>query len=65
MSETVQVRSSAISSLNYDEKSMQLTIVFKKGGTETLRNISRKQFNAFKSAPSAGLYYNQHFRGGS
>lgn len=63
MTETVQLKSNAITSLTYDDSTKQLTVVFAKGGTEVLRNISRKEFNAFKSAPSAGLHYNQRYRG--
>jgi len=60
--ETVNLRSTAISSLTYNSASKELVVQFVKGGTETLRNISRKEFDSFKSAPSAGMYYNQHYR---
>jgi hypothetical protein len=60
---TVQLNSSAIRQLQYDEDTSTLVITFAKSGSETLRGISKKQFDAFKSAPSPGLYYNQHLKG--
>jgi len=61
---TVQLNSSAIRQLQYDEDTSTLVITFAKAGSETLRGISKKQFDSFKSAPSPGLYYNQHLKGG-
>jgi hypothetical protein len=60
--ETVGLTSTCINQLRYDSDNKTLEIQFVKGGSETLRNISKEDFKAFRSAPSAGVHYNQRYR---
>jgi hypothetical protein len=57
----VSVSSSAISTLQFDERSNSLTITFTSGKTQTVP-CDKKTYEEFLSAPSIGKFYNQNFR---
>ena len=57
----VQVESSAITQLQFDERASTVTITFTNGTTKTVP-CDKRMYEEFVSAPSVGKFYNQHFR---
>lgn len=57
----VTVNSSAISSLQFNDREESVTITFKNGTTKTVP-CDRQTYDAFVSAPSVGKFYNERFR---
>lgn len=57
----VQVKSSAISTLQFNEREESVSITFTNGTTVT-KPCDRQTYNEFVSAPSVGKFYNQRFR---
>ena len=56
--------SSNIERASYDEDARELTVKFTHGGSYTVPNVPPQKWRSFKSAPSAGAYFNAHFRSG-
>ena len=53
----IQVKSSLIKAIGYDEKTQTLTVEFKKGGKYTYSKVTEQIFNNFRSAPSIGKFF--------
>lgn len=62
MIQTTNFRSTAIARAEYDGDAQQLTVVFAKGGQETIRGVNPAEFRAFSEADSAGQFYNQNLK---
>jgi hypothetical protein len=60
--EIIQVNSTAIVEIGYEEQSMQMKIKFKQGHTYDFCRVPNNIFEAFRNAASKGNYYNLHIR---
>jgi len=57
------VTSSTITSIAHDADSKVMEVKFKSGKTYSFGNVEAHQFEAFRSAESAGKHFHAHFRG--
>ena len=57
----VQIKSSAIQSLQFDEKANMLTVTFANGRSD-VKPCDRATYEQFLKAPSAGKFWNERFR---
>lgn len=57
------ISSSLISRIAYDEEARTLRILFRSGSAYVYHDVPRHEFEALKSAPSAGRYYNGFIKG--
>jgi hypothetical protein len=55
--------SSLISRIAYDDEASTLRISFRSGSLYVYFDVPRSEFDALKSAPSAGRYYNACIKG--
>lgn len=62
MTQTVQLNSSAINSVTYDEETKVLRIEFKRGAEYDYPNVPKSEFTNLITAPSAGKYFNAHIK---
>lgn len=53
-----QVTSSCVASIDYNEKTQQLTVYFVKGGEHTYSGVPKTVYDGFLVAPSKGKYFN-------
>lgn len=58
----IKVKSSAINSIGYDEKTNTLYIEFKKKHVYVYLNVSNKEKKDFLSAESKGKYFNRKIK---
>lgn len=58
----ITVSSTAISAIGYDSSSMQMKIRFKLGRIYTFCRVPKHIFDGLLSAPSKGMYYDNHIR---
>lgn len=57
-----QINSSCVASIDYDEKTQQLTVSFVKGGGHTYSGVPKTVYDGFLVAPSKGKYFNSMVR---
>jgi len=57
------ISSSLISRIAYDEEARTLRILFRSGSAYVYHDVPPSEFEALKSAPSAGRYYNGCIKG--
>lgn len=55
--------SSAISFIDYDESTQDLSVTFRNGGPYVFTGVPRSVVEGWVAAPSAGGYYNRFIRG--
>lgn len=60
--ETIQSESSNIKEFKYEDKTKELTVVFRHGGTYKYKHVERKMFLAMKIAPSHGKFFANHIK---
>ena len=58
-----QPDSSVIDNVTYNHSTRELSIIFVSGNTYTYDNVEPEVFDEFRSAPSAGRYYNRNIKG--
>lgn len=56
------VSSSSIASIGFDDDSETLEVEFVSGSVYRYRGVSQAVFDAFRTAPSKGTYFNAHIR---
>lgn len=54
----IKVQSTNISSVEYNEETGELTVVFKSGGEMVFQGVTPEEYQDFLQAPSAGKYFN-------
>ena len=57
-----KVKSSNLDSLDYDEATKLLTVVFKNGTSYTYSGVPKATYTAFESAESCGTFFHKHIR---
>jgi KTSC domain-containing protein len=58
----ININSSAINAIGYDENSNHLRIEFSHGNTYDYYNVPKEIFEGLLNASSAGSYYNQYIK---
>lgn len=57
-----EVQSSAIVAIGYDELRRVMRVQFRRGWSYDVPNMSREEFEQFRSQPSLGSTFHQHYR---
>lgn len=61
--ETIQVKSSNLKSVAYDENTKRLLVTFlTSGSTYAYQNVPKETVTSLLSAPSKGSYFSKHVR---
>lgn len=55
-------RSSAVQDAEFDPETGRLVIRFRKGGETVVSDCTIQEFRAFTESPSAGQFFNSHFK---
>lgn len=58
----ISVSSSAISSIGYDQLTLQMQIKFKQGHTYTFCRVPQSIFDGLLTSSSKGTYYDRYIR---
>jgi len=59
----VEVSSSMIAAIGYDEQTEAMTVFWNRGTQTDYGNVPKEVFEKFVSAPSVGQFYNQNIKG--
>ena len=62
MKQTVQLDSTAIKQVTYDDETKILSIEFQRGAEYDYPDVPKVEFTNLINAPSAGKYYNAHIK---
>ncbi len=57
-----QLRSSNLSSADYDEEARTMTITFRSGGTYTYENVDQGTYDGLLASPSPGKYFFENIK---
>jgi hypothetical protein len=56
MMKTIEVNSSMVSAIGYDDQSSELELTFNNGSTYRYRNVPKQAWSELQVAPSVGQY---------
>jgi len=59
----IQVKSSLIKAIGYDEDTEKLTVEFKNGGKYAYSGVSEQIWNNFRNSPSVGKFFMANIKG--
>lgn len=60
---TVQLNSTAIRQLDYDDQQQTLLVHFTSGKTQQFTGIEPQVYAAFAASPSPGKFFHEHIKG--
>ncbi len=60
--EMIEVQSSNIASVGYDEADHEAYVKFLNGSVYVYRDVPQHEFDGLKNAPSVGSYLNRNFK---
>ena len=60
--EMIEVQSSNIASIGYDEADQEAYVKFLNGSVYVYRDVPQHEFDGLKDAPSVGSYLNRNFK---
>jgi hypothetical protein len=61
--EMIEVKSSLITAIGYNEDQKELTVEFKKGGTYTYKSVPYAIYTAMQEAVSVGSFFLRNVKG--
>ena len=62
MTETIEVKSSAIKAFGHEEDRLDLTVLFESGKMYIYHPVSKHFFAKIREAESAGKFFNKHIK---